>query len=84
MNVSEIAIQPPGERRRVGIRYPDRTRVMWDAIRIWNDLVLDVEIEDTTISLELPQPSAAFYAGMLERFTGRMAFNEWVPATLSE
>jgi hypothetical protein len=83
MNVTDIATGQKPETRRVGINYPNRLHVMDNAIRIYRDLGIALEIENNTIYLNCPRISAAWYAGMIERYTGTPAFNEWETRPMS-
>jgi hypothetical protein len=80
MHTSEIAIARPPELRKVGIHFENRLHVMDTAVNIYRDLGFDLEVANTTIYLECPRPVAAFLMGMIERYTGRIAFNDWEKA----
>lgn len=77
MNIRDIAIGQPPERRRIGIAFDQRHRVMAAAKKIYVELGVPCDVDEWTISLNVPRLSASFFAGMLERATGRIAFNEW-------
>ena len=77
MHVSEIATGKPPQLRRVGITFPTRKPVMDTAVRIYRELNLDPEIEHHTIYFQCPRILASFYMGLIERYTGHPAWNEW-------
>lgn len=77
MRVSEIATGRTPQLRRVGITYDNRIPVMDTAVRIYRDLGIDLNVDHNTISIAVPQAASAFYMGLIERYTGHMAWNEW-------
>lgn len=77
MNVSDIAVNRRPELRRVSVTLPDRTHVMQRAIRLYEDLGLDCELDDCTISYRCGKVAAPLIAGVLERMTGIRACNGW-------
>ena len=77
MNVSEIAINRRPELRPVSVTFPDRTHVMERAIRLYQDLGLDVQLDDCTLSYPCGRIAAPLIAGVLERMTGIRADNAW-------
>lgn len=77
MNVSEIAINRRPELRRVAVTFPDRTRVMACGIRLYQELGIDCDLTDNTISIHVGRIAAPLYAGVLERITGIRADNAW-------
>lgn len=77
MHVSEIAISRPPEMRHVGINFDTHTHVMETAIRIWRRFGLDVEITELSLYIDQPRERAADTMGMIERYTGRVAYNDW-------
>lgn len=77
MNVSEIAVNRRPELRRVSVTFPTRLHVMERAIRLYQDLGIDVELDENTISYQCGRIAAPLIAGVLERMTGIPATNEW-------
>jgi hypothetical protein len=77
MNISEIAINRHPELRRVSVTFPSRLHVMERAIRLYEDLGLDVELDDDTITYRCGKVAAPLIAGVLERMTGIRADNAW-------
>jgi hypothetical protein len=73
MRVSEIAIRRPAEMRLIVLEYENRTHVMRDAMRTYQELGCDCQIEHFTISYPVPKPAALYLAGMFERCTGHLA-----------
>lgn len=77
MRISEIARAQPPQTRRVGIRFTEHAHVMQTAIRIWRRFGLDVEIDQYELHIDQPRERAADTMGMIERYTGRVAYNDW-------
>lgn len=77
MNVSEIAINRRPELRAVSITFPDRLRVMQCAIRLYQEIGIDCELDDNTISVHVGRIAAPMYQAVLERMTGIPAVNDW-------
>jgi len=77
VNVSEIAINRRPELRRIAVTFPDRTRVMACGIRLYQELGIDCDLTDNTISMRVGRVAAPLYAGVLERLTGIPAQNDW-------
>jgi hypothetical protein len=80
MRVSEIAINRGPELRRVGIHFDDHTFVMETAVRLYHRFGLDLEVTEYECYIEQPRDLAADTMGRIERYTGRMAFNDWEKA----
>ncbi|MFD1719956.1 hypothetical protein [Amnibacterium endophyticum] len=77
MNIADLVVAHPPERRDVGIRYDNRLHLVEDAKKIYLELGVPCELHERSISYAVSKHAAGWYAGAFERLTGHPAFNEW-------
>lgn len=77
MHVSDIARGQLPEHRLVGLKFDSRLHVMETGIAIYRELGIDLEVENFTLAIPVPQAAHRFYMGAIERYTGIIAFNQW-------
>jgi hypothetical protein len=77
VNVSDIAVNRHPELRKVAVTFPSRLHVMERAIRLYEDLGIDVQLDGNTISVCCGRVAAPMYQAVLERMTGIPATNGW-------
>jgi len=76
MNIADLVHGHP-EHRRVGITFPDRIRLVTCAKRIYLELGIACDLDETGISIQVPRIAAPLYMGALERATGIPGWNDW-------
>lgn len=76
MNIADLVRSRPAL-KRVGVVFPDRTRLVLCAKRIYIELGIAVDIDDNSLSIQVPRIAAPLYMGALERATGIRGYNDW-------
>lgn len=77
MNIADICIAHPAERRNIGIHFDNHNRVVDTAKKLYVEYGIACDITGDTITYPVPHIAAAWWAGAIERITGLRSFNDW-------
>lgn len=77
MNITELVRTDRQPLRAVGIHYDTRIPVVMTAKRLYLEHGIACDVEDTTLSLQVPRIAATWWMGALELLTGHPGFNDW-------